>query len=196
MAVTKAVRTRRRKRAIETQERIATKVDVMGNPVPLDKGGRPDRRFDDKVVKKVCDALIAGNTYTNAARLAGISKDALYRWRKEGEQAPEGCRAKEVYDRIEAACAEAEHRNVMVIQKAAGSGKSWQAAAWFLERRNPAEYGRRERVEVGNADGGVFLTGSVDEGTLNDEEKLAALRGVLSRKPDLKLALTQEEGEK
>lgn len=106
---------------------------------------------------------------------------------QEGETAEEGSLARTFYERVEKACAEAEHRNVMVIQKA--SGKSWQAAAWWLERRNPEEYGRKDRVDVGNAGNNPFLTGNVGEHTLNDEEKLAALRGILSRKPDLKLAI-------
>ena len=37
-------------------------------------------------------------------------------------------------------------RNVALIQKAAKD--NWQAAAWYLERRYPEDYGRREQHKL------------------------------------------------
>lgn len=44
---------------------------------------------------------------------------------------------------IAKARADAIVRNVTLIQKAAQDG-SWQAAAWWLERTAPSEYGRKK----------------------------------------------------
>ena len=38
-------------------------------------------------------------------------------------------------------------RNVTIIQQAAGNGQ-WQAAAWWLERSMPNQYGRKIQAEV------------------------------------------------
>ena len=37
-------------------------------------------------------------------------------------------------------------RNVKVIRDAAG--KEWQAAAWWLERRRPGDFGKREPLAI------------------------------------------------
>jgi hypothetical protein len=50
-------------------------------------------------------------------------------------------------DAIKKAESEAEVRMVAHVLKAATDG-TWQAAAWWLERRRPTDYGRRDRVEL------------------------------------------------
>lgn len=149
-----------------------------------------DSRNDDALVNRLCQALLAGNTIKNSCKLSGVDVSDFYRWMRDGVDAPEDSVPRTFFLRASAAMAEAEHRNVMLIQKAAT--RSWQAAAWFLERRNPEAYGRRERVEVANADGEVFVTGTASDQVLNDEEKLAALRGVLKRRPELHFSIPDE----
>jgi hypothetical protein len=63
----------------------------------------------------------------------------LYRWLEHDDGT--------LRDGIEKAESVAEHRHVAIVRKAAESG-AWQAAAWWLERRHPDVYGRRERVAV------------------------------------------------
>lgn len=58
----------------------------------------------------------------------------------------------ELVERVERAEADAHARNVAVIQRAAQAG-TWQAAAWFLERRYPEQYARRT-LEVSGPDKG------------------------------------------
>ena len=57
------------------------------------------------------------------------------------------------------ALAEWESRDVLLIGEAAKS--DWRAAAWRLERRLPAVYGRRERHEIANAEGEPFRVTAV-----------------------------------
>ena len=60
-----------------------------------------------------------------------------------------------------------------LIAKAAGEG-NWQAAAWWLERRFPERWGRRERVDA-TVRGGVAPVDEsrVDMSKLTDEELVA-----------------------
>jgi hypothetical protein len=58
----------------------------------------------------------------------------------------------EFREAVEKAKAEAEVRDVTLIDKAAKDG-SWQAAAWKLERKFPNKWGRVNRTEISGPDG-------------------------------------------
>lgn len=103
--------------------------------------GRRDGRTDKALVGRLIDAVLAGNTYENAAQLCGITSRTFYRWMAEGRTAtnPKSYQY-QFFQGIQKAEASAIHRNVIVIQQAARN--TWQAAAWYLERRRPAVWGR------------------------------------------------------
>lgn len=108
-------------------------------------GGRPSKLTDERA-ERILDALRAGNYLETAARYAGVSYDTLNEWRK---------RFPEFSEAVEKARADAEARNVAVLQQAART--KWQAAAWWLERSFPGRWGRRDEVNVsGNV--GVTLS--------------------------------------
>jgi len=177
----KAVRKREKKIPRSDGVKIKQKVDAMGN-IAFGSGAQ-DQRTNPRIKEKLRAALVAGNTYVAASRLAGISISTFTRWMSQGREAKEGTLAREFFDFVELASTEAEHRNVMCIQKAAGGG-SWQAAAWWLERRRPTAYARKDTLNIGN-DNGPFEVSVSEAGALNDEEKKAALRAVLARNPDI-----------
>ena len=78
-------------------------------------------------------ALRAGNTREASAGHAGIDRTTLYRWLENDP----GLRA-----RVEKAEADVEVRLAAQIVQAAPV--DWRAAAWLLERRRPASYGRAQ----------------------------------------------------
>jgi hypothetical protein len=93
--------------------------------------GRPTKRTP-QVEADLVQALRAGNTRQAACRFAGITQRTFERWlRFDGFVAL-----------IEKAESDAEVRMVAHVLKAATDG-TWQAAAWWLERRRPEAYGRR-----------------------------------------------------
>jgi hypothetical protein len=102
--------------------------------------GRPTKYNADKH-KSICDALKAGNTRRDSCGYASISQDTFSRWI---ENYPEFAD-----DVIKSESAVAM-RNVALIQKAAQAG-TWQAAAWWLERRRKEEFSIR--TEQTGADG-------------------------------------------
>ena len=109
-----------------------------------DKGGRPTK-LTPETQKKIVDAIKAGNYMETAAAYAGINKETLHRWLKEGERAKSG-KKREFSNSVQKALAEAEVRDVVTIGKAAE--QNWQAAAWRLERKFPARWGRKDKMNL------------------------------------------------
>lgn len=97
---------------------------------------RPTKRTPDREAR-LLDALRAGNTRKAACQYAGVAQDAFNRWL---------VRFADFADVVKKAEADAEVRHVANIAKASQDGV-WQASAWWLERRRPDDYGRRDRVE-------------------------------------------------
>ena len=120
--------------------------------------GQQDLRNDPEVMKHLEDALVAGNYYEDAAIAAGIGPRTFDRWRADGARAKKGTTAWRTWRMIKEAEQRAMHRNLMVIQQA--SKRSWQAAAWWMERKYPEKWGRREfvRSEVSGPNGGPVKT--------------------------------------
>lgn len=107
---------------------------------------RPSK-LTSEVEARIVEAVELGVTWERAADAAGIGASTLREWRQRGEadEAP--------FAAFVAALKRAEGdgvaRALRTIRQAAESG-TWQAAAWLLERRYPADYGRRveSRVDV------------------------------------------------
>lgn len=108
-------------------------------------------RCTPEVVKRVADAIRGGNYANVAARYAGIGERSFYKWMERGATGEEPYA--QFRQAVKDAEAQAEVRNVALIQQAAQAG-TWQASAWYLERRYPARYGRRDRLEHSGPDGG------------------------------------------
>jgi hypothetical protein len=101
--------------------------------------GRPTKKTEQRT-EALLQSLRAGASRQRAAALAGIHRDTLYEWMKQDPA---------FSDAIEKAEGDAEVRNVAIIQRAADT--TWQAAAWWLERKHKAEWS--SRIEQTGADG-------------------------------------------
>lgn len=119
-------------------------------------------------IERIADAIRAGNYAQVAARYGGIGESTYYEWlRRGGEgEAP----FVEFMEAVKEAEAQAEVRNMALIQQAAQGG-TWQAAAWYLERRYPARYGRRDRMEHSGPDGGPITLQAIAELMGADEDE-------------------------
>jgi len=115
------------------------------------------KKISEEKIKQIVEAVRAGNFIETAAAFAGLSKQTLYNWLKEGmrerdrrENGEKPDRTKDMYVKfsidIEQAMAEAEMRDVEIITKAAE--QQWQAAAWRLERKYPDRWGRKVAVDA------------------------------------------------
>ena len=95
------------------------------------------------VQKQICDALRNGNTREASVSSGSISYPTFLAWLKRGEEGEP--LYVEFLQAVKKAEAECEVHYIGVIKKAAS--KQWQAAAWWLERRKPDNYGRQQKIE-------------------------------------------------
>lgn len=97
-------------------------------------------KYTPETVKKILDALAAGNTRKASALYAGIGENTLGDWLN---------RYRDFRDAVENAESRAEVGHVANIAQAARSG-NWTASAWWLERRRHQDWGRQDRIEIVN----------------------------------------------
>jgi len=131
-------------------------------------------------VAKLLQALRGGNFREVACEWAGIPERTFRAWMQEGEAgAPQSsvdfCR--QVMEAEKAA----EIRNVAFVMKAAEEDP--KHAEWWLERKHPERWGRKERHELTGAGGGALQveTTSEVELILKDPEAIA-LASALSQR--------------
>jgi transposase len=90
-------------------------------------------------------ALQSGAYVETAAAFAGVDRQSLFSWMKRGRKQKRGI-YHDFLGAVEKAMADAELRDLTVINKAASAG-IWQASAWRLERKFPKKWSRRVFVE-------------------------------------------------
>jgi len=121
-------------------------------------------------VKRLLEALRHGDFVDDACAYAAISEQTYYRWQREGYElqrridagetlTDEETAIRKLCEAIKEAELVGQHAALAVIQRAANSG-TWQAAAWFLERRNKKW---SNRTEVTGPDGGPVQVTSREE---------------------------------
>jgi hypothetical protein len=96
-------------------------------------------KLTPEVQDRIVAALRAGNYQETAAAYAGISAKTFYEWLNRGEsEEPKEEAFRNFREAVEKAKADADVRDVLLIDQAAQSG-SWQAAAWKLDRKQKLE---------------------------------------------------------
>jgi hypothetical protein len=137
------------------------------------------KKFDAEAANKIINYLRAGAFIETAAAAAGIARSTLYEWLRRGRRKHHGAMF-EFAEEAEQAQAMSEVAAIGIIGKAAGSGQ-WQAAAWHLERKYPARWGRREHLEMTGKDGGPIETHERNPRDMTTGERRALLAELLGR---------------
>lgn len=128
-------------------------VEIVGEEKPM---GRPTK-LTENTIKKLETALKIGLSQKKAAVYAGITERTFYLWQKKYKEIEKECNGDpdniknaddldlfHFFQSIKKAKIDGELNHLGVITKAADNGV-WQASAWFMERSNPEEWGRREK---------------------------------------------------
>lgn len=112
-------------------------------------------KFSPEIIKEICTAIREGSSQKDAATLAGISEETFHQWKRNKPEFSEPLLKAEL---------ECKNRNIKIIQKAAIT--TWQAGAWWLERRYFMEYGLKHQMDSDQfADVLKTLSGKYANGT-------------------------------
>jgi hypothetical protein len=102
----------------------------------MNRRGRKTK-YKQEIVDNICKWLSAGNTRRTAFTLAGIGESTFYDYLNNYPEFSEA---------IKRAEEQAIARNVQIINKAGQT--SWQASAWWLERRCKEDFGKQDRIDL------------------------------------------------
>lgn len=106
-------------------------------------------KINDDICRAIVLLVSSGVPQSAAAAAARIGRRTLQRWISLGRKTTnKKSPYRQLYLDVKKAEADAITRNVAIIQKAAS--KSWTAAAWWLERRYPGDFGinRKEMSDL------------------------------------------------
>jgi LmbE family N-acetylglucosaminyl deacetylase len=154
---------------------------------PAKKRGRKTALMNRDLEQTLLDYIRIGTPVRIAVTTAGVSNQTFYSWINRGlaererlkmvkgaKKNPSEVIFLDFLDKVERAKAEAITKKVAVIAKSGNEG-DWRAAAWWLERQMPDEFGKTDRVEIGGTNGEAIKI-QVEMGEL--ENKIARVLAI------------------
>lgn len=110
----------------------------------------PARKYNKKLHGVIVQSVRNGHPKMIAFRAAGVHPQTVIDWVAMGRAQPDTYpEYVQLAEDIEQAKAEAEMEALDRIKAAAKADhKHWTADAWYLERTNPEQFSRRDRVEI------------------------------------------------
>lgn len=109
------------------------------------RGGRPTK-FTPQLGAEVLKALQVGMLLQDAAQFAGVHRDTLGSWVRQGARKPHPHPLREFSDAFSKGRMSGKFRALARIH--AGMAKDWKAAAWWLGVTDPKNYGPKVRVTL------------------------------------------------
>jgi len=124
---------------------------------------------NEKLIDTLLDSIASGMYVNLACQSVGIDTSTLYQWKKKGQQGIHPY--DKVWKRLQIAEAKAVERRLNRIDEAGQNG-NWQADAWYLERRYPHLFGKRDTIAIESEDRPKVTLKWADGNILeNDEEE-------------------------
>lgn len=131
---------------------------MSGGVEPTDTPRKPRVRralgpykFDAKAAREFLKSIQYGCWTEVAAATAGVSRKTIYNWLRRGKKKETDQLAKFLAD-YKAARHLAAKMHIRLLFAAAAKGNT-QVSQWFLERRYPAHFGRRDKHELSGPGG-------------------------------------------
>lgn len=140
--------------------------------------GRTTSKMTDEIRAAILTSLEAGAPMWMAAEAAGVSANTVNEWVRRGtgeDDRTPSSRYVSFAQEVAKMQAAAGLKAVAVVRGA--MDKSWQAAAWFLERRFPDEFALKTRTELTGKNGQPLIPSDADFSKMSDEELQAIAAG-------------------
>jgi hypothetical protein len=93
-------------------------------------------KYCKEKIEELCNYIKSGLSQRDASSLAGIDEDSFCLWKKKHSEFSEALKKAELKNK---------QRALILIQKAGES--SWQAMAWYLERKYKDEFSLMQKIE-------------------------------------------------
>ena len=103
-------------------------------------------KLTDQLCDDICNDIKAGVPINHAAVAHGITHTTFYDWYNKGKEATRKSKFKTFYEKVEEAKSVAITLRARRIYKAGES--NWQADAWWLERVDPDNFGRKDTHKI------------------------------------------------
>ena len=130
--------------------------NIKENEENLEKMGRTTKLLKPLVRETILKLIADGNYIKTACMAAGIdysSYNNWQRWSEDYRNNPDGNANKKIYFNLFEQLKKAEAKNIAAnvknIQECSKKNNQWAASAWLLERKYPAEFGKRMELELG-----------------------------------------------
>lgn len=103
-------------------------------------------KLTETIIKAICKAKVLGQPLETCAQLAGVNRNSIYNWIRQGKKKKGNPLCKKLNTALAAANAKFINDNMENLRRHAKI--SWQCSAWLLERREPAAFAKiNERHE-------------------------------------------------
>lgn len=107
-------------------------------------------KLNDELIKKAHFLISEGHYAVVVCSYLGISEKTYYEWLKQGkidtEKNKESIFSK-FFQSIKEGESKAEIRHLQTIARAASEG-TWQASAWFLERKHKDRWSTKQEIQL------------------------------------------------
>ncbi len=100
-------------------------------------------KLTPELIEKISTEIENGSYQKVAARKCGVGESTFYAWMEKAEGGVGG-QFQELLESVKNASAVAESRAIQTIL----ADDSWQSKAWYLERRFPERWGRKDRLNA------------------------------------------------
>lgn len=135
-----------------SKSKVQTSKTVAVVPAPQEErvvnGRLVKTKFTEETRAKILERIAAGCSVKDAGLLAGLGRDTLEYWLYQGKhEADKYPDFAQLVEDVELARAQRRADAVDRIVQAGQNSDKWQANAWYLERTDPENWGRKDKVE-------------------------------------------------
>ena len=122
-------------------------------------------KLTNKLCDEICNDIKAGVPIKHAAISHGITEVTFYNWYNKGKKAKKG-KFRDFYNYVEEAKSIAITLRARRIYKAGQA--NWQADAWWLERVDPENFGRKDHHKIESENTNINFNMKSDDEVLKE----------------------------